>query len=194
MASWSENSSYQGAASGAAAGSIGGVYGAAAGAVIGFVAGGMMGGAQEDAAKAAENARLKEIQRAIEMQNTKEFKAKAQAEEFAMADIGINKGDQMQDAIADTAGLKKRAKEADALTSKHMNFYGNAAGKGKVTEANWEANKKQYATWAGKRNLEYINKVENARLGSKVAHGAVAANEGILANYEKDMAAAPKKY
>lgn len=193
MASWSEQSSYQGAAAGATAGSVGGVYGAAAGAVVGFVAGGLIGGSQQDAARKAEEDRQKEIQRAIDRQNTADFTAKAQAEHWAMSDIGINKDDQLQDARAETEGLKKNVSSSETAVSKAMNAYKAVDGSKKITTDNWAANKAQYEKWGGKNNLKYVKSVEDAIISSKISKNALTANEGIIANYEKEMGA-PNRY
>lgn len=187
MASWSENSSYQGAASGAAAGSVGGGVGAAAGAVIGFVAGGLIGGAQEDKAKAAESARQKAIQHAIDKQNTSDFNAKAQAEQWAMSDIGINKEDQVLDARANTAGLSNNVDKTNFAVVKEVKHQ-NAVKKG-----HFKNFQDLFDTYTNQNNVRNPNnKVSTAILNAKVAQNALAANEGILSSY--DTTAAPKKY
>ena len=189
MASWSENSSYQGAASGAAAGStVAPGWGTAIGAAVGFVAGGMMGGAQEDAAKAAESDRLKKIQEAIDRQNTKDFKAKSQAEQWALADIGINKEDQVMDARANNKGLIKNVKATGGEVAKTTNHQKeNANGHYKNLTDMFNSFRNQNDT----RNP--TNKVTTATLNSKVAKDALTVNQGIIANYDDEMGA-PKKY
>lgn len=191
MASWSENSSYQGAASGAVAGSAAGPYGAAVGAVVGFVAGGLIGGSQQDAAKAAENDRLKAIQRAIEMQNTKEFKAKSQAEQFAMADIGINKADQYMDAKANAKDLNNDAVSAyKALNYSDKQIKNDS----KNLDATYRKLDVSYAP-AGESKQEKINRAKGVQ---KIVNVTTAidrrdTNQGIIANYDNEMGA-PKKY
>jgi len=190
MASWSEQSSYQGAASGTATGAmVGGVPGAAVGAAIGFVAGGLIGGKQEDAARKAEEERQKEIQRAIERQNTADFNAKAQAEQWALADIGINKEDQVMDARSRTAGLVNDASVAGVEVGKQLGYRSFNARSG-INEENWDARKSEYS--AGGGNARYIKGVDAAIYNSQTAKRALAANEGIISNYENDTA--PKKY
>jgi len=189
MASWSENSSYQGAASGAAAGGMtGNPVGVAAGAAIGFVAGGLIGGSSEDAARKAEEERQKEIQRAIERQNTADFNAKAQAEQWAIADIGISKEDQVKDARANTAGLQKNV-DTNTATVNELLGKRSYNGKNGITEENWATKKSQYSS----ANWKYVANVDNAVFSSGVAKSALEANEGIIANYEKNMGV-PKKY
>jgi hypothetical protein len=190
MGSWSENSSYQGAASGAAAGStIAPGWGTAIGAAVGFVAGGLMGGASEDSAKAAEAERLKEIQKAIDRQNTSDFKAKSQAEQWALSDIGINKDDQVQDARANTAGIKKDIKRADAAvgaTSAHARQNDSGNFENLTDLMNWTRSQQDT------RNPH--NRVSAATFNAQQGRMALAANQGIIANYDEEMSAPPKKY
>lgn len=182
MASWSEESSYQGAASGATAGAAFGGYGAVVGAAVGFVAGGLIGGSQKDAASKAEEDRQREIQKAIERQNTKDFNTKAQAEQWAMSDIGTSRDDKLQDAKANTNDLMKNVDTAHAKVAQQLQ-------KG-VTEENWGNYRDRYAF---SKNGKYVKNVDNLILNSKVAQNTLANNEGIIANYEKDLGA-PKKY
>lgn len=189
MASWSENSSYQGAASGTATGAmVGGAPGAVIGGAVGFVAGGLIGGSQEDSAKKAEEERQKEIQRAIERQNTADFNAKAQAEQWDIADIGINKEDQVMDARNNTANLINNAGKANDAVAAQLgarSFNGNNG----ITEENWDQKKSMYSS----ANHKYINATDIAIQNARTARGALASNEGIIASYENDMGA-PKKY
>jgi hypothetical protein len=181
MASWSESASYQGAASGAAVGTVvgGAGVGTAVGAGVGFIAGGLIGGAQEDAAREAEEQRQKEIQRAIERQNTADFNAKAQAEQWAIADIGINKDDRVQDARANADGLENNLATNSANQSKIEKKLGN------IQDAN--------SPFLRKLEGKYVKKLKDAEFNTGLAKNAVAANEGIISSYEKDMGA-PKKY
>lgn len=192
MASWSENSSYQGAASGAATGAaLGGGYGAIVGGAVGFVAGGLMGGASEDAAREAEEERKKEIEKAIQRQNTADFNAKAQAEQWAMADIGINKDDQLQDARSETTGLKKDVANNNAAVLKNLGDRQYNARNG-ISEETWDVKRGQYSNT--KANARYVKNVDNAIFSARASRSALAANEGIIASYENDMASGPKKY
>jgi len=173
MASWSENSSYQGAASGAATGAMFGPKGAAIGAGIGFVAGGLMGGSQKDAAKRAEEARQKEIKRAIERQNRNEFTAKSQAEQWALADIGVGKGDRALDvnSKSNVEGLKKNAASANAAV--------------KANAAVVYAENYKNGVYVGDRGEQKASPAVAASKGlisnAKVADDALRANEGIYA-------------
>ena len=175
MASWSESSSYQGAASGASAGAMtGNPAGIAAGAVIGFVAGGLIGGSQEDAAREAEEERQREIQRAIERQNTADFNAKSMAEQWALADIGINKEDQVQDARANTQGLQANYKAAT-----------NRA-------AEVEKNYKYVEGMPNSFDEPFLKKRREAAYNVELAQGALETNEGIISSYNNTIK--PSKY
>lgn len=184
MATWGENSSYQGAASGAATGAmVGGPMGALAGAGIGFVAGGILGGSQKDAAKRAEEDRQREIQRAIERQNKSEFNAKSQAEQWALADIGINKEDQVKDALANVKDLNANANKAYAALVDNAERQNASSYSG--------------VDWKGKPIKNNIAKVANDRAAGllhnmNVSDAAVKSNEGIISAYADDSA--PKKY
>jgi len=178
MASWSESASYQGAASGAAAGSIAGPKGAAVGAAVGFVAGGLIGGAQEDAARKAEEERQKEIQRAIERQNTADFNAKAQAEQWAIADIGINKDDQVADARANAAGLESNLAKSTANKSRIEKNLGELQGAESIPFMKPFIKK-------------YAAKLKTAEFDVNNSKNALKINEGIIASYD---IGAPKKY
>jgi len=179
MATWGENSSYQGAASGAATGAVfGGPMGALAGAGVGFVAGGIMGGSQKDAAKRAEEDRQREIQRAIERQNKSEFNAKSQAEQWALADIGVGGQDRALDAQANTKDLTQDVNRAQAeldrparrlrKPDKYLGAFG------KTTSRGYE-----------KKDIAGLTRNVNA------ATNALNINEGILAGFNDGE---PSKY
>lgn len=179
MASWSENSSYQGAASGAATGAMfGSAPGALAGAGIGFVAGGIMGGMQKDAAKRAEEERQKEIKRAIERQNRSEFTAKSQAEQWALADIGVGREDRAFDvkSNANVSGLKSNADAANAAVKANAAVVYAENYKNGVYVGNVGRQKDSPAVAATKGLVD----------AARIANDALSANEGISAALSTD--------
>lgn len=185
MASWSENSSYQGAASGAAVGTmINPGMGTAIGAGVGFVAGGLLGGSQQDAARKAEEERQKEIQRAIDRQNTKDFHAKAAAESWAIADIGINKEDQVLDARDNMSGLQNDATKNHATEDRLSK---------KIAQIGGLSNDGIEGMYKRSVGNKYKNRLKDATFNAQVSDSTLAANKGIIDSYDAGINA-PKKY
>ena len=188
MATWDESSAVsggmQGAATGAAIGSIvpgvGTAIGAGAGLLIGGVTGGIFGGKAKDAAKEAEKRRQEEIKRAIERQNQKTFDAKVNAEQWALADIGLGRGDQYGEALADRsqffASVDENARRAGIAyerfasyeeTLQDMKAQGRYIGKSRKSKLSGYESEYQRATRA----------VDNSTTRLSVNEGLIAALE-----------------
>lgn len=188
---WDTNSSYQGAASGAATGAVagGGVPGAIIGGAIGFVAGGLMGGSSKDAAKKAEEDRKREIEAAIHRQNQSTYSAKAQAEQWSLADIGVGREDRLDQAMFDRKQLSKDV--GVKVNAVDANYQAQGAANQKVNPNDYTGPNSHLIIEMRKREAAQARaQSAGVQQGSAIAQQKFNANEGIIASYENE----PLKY
>lgn len=200
MASWSENSSYQGAASGAATGTaILPGWGTAIGAAVGFVAGGLLGGSAKDAAKKAEEKRQREIEENIKRQNQSTYSAKLMAEQWALADIGTGREDTLMEATFERDQLAKEAGAAGNAYDRVLQQLSGAERESLKLNSEQEKLKAIMSGSGGTRGLKVnagLNSQLLGRLGQdakRLAHESAeasnkfAANEGIISSFENEQ-------